>query len=227
MKTKNFKIYYSIITVILLGLYIGLFLTFANRPYSSQQIMLLVLIPSILILDWIAVFIQASFSTIDQAIASGVVFWAMQAAYTALALALGLILPLFKATIKVQIAVQLTLLTLLAIVFVVSLFIASHTKSTNKSRKYVEQSKDARETFKLAVMKMESLGLKGVDLSDLEELCNEYIHIAPCSDPAVLGIDGEIASTLSEMIDTPLEQFAPVLMKLRFLVKRRAMFRSK
>lgn len=226
MKTRTAKIYTSIVYAIVLALYFIVFISFVPRPYSHQVIFFFIFVPVLIVLNWAINIIQMSFRDIDSLIATGSASLIVQAVYDGLALIASVVLAVFSAAMKTQIVVQIILLLIAVAILVVILYSASLAKSTKKSRSRVEVKKEVKSLFTDTVVKMEEKGLSGSVLENLRGLCEDYRHVAPCSDPAALSIDEDIASELRQMLRDDISRTEVHISKIKFLISRRSQMRS-
>lgn len=226
MKARTGKIYTSILYAILLALFLILFLTFVEKPYSGQKVFFLILVPLVMLVNYAINMIEMSFSHVESILTTFMAATIVQISYTLASIIVAIILALVSVQMKNQIVIQVVIFLVAAAGFAVTLFTATAAKDTRKANASVVEKKIVMMDFKSAVVAMQEHGLTGEALQTLSALAEDFRHIAPCNDPSAKSLDEDISSTLAAMVGDDVSNAEVHLAKLRFLMKRRSILKS-
>lgn len=227
MSAKTFKISYSLVFIILIALYVGLFFVFGTWPFSAQQWFFLVLIPFILAIDCAAGIVLSGLKDFDITLVASVPVAKLQIIYSVAAAGAGMLFALAGASMKNQIVAQAVLFSILLIAYVVSFYVSSHVAGVKKKQQAVKLVDVVKDEFRLAVAAMEHAGLDDGRRADLSRLCDDFVHAAPCNDAQAMSIESQISEELQQLMAEGPEGFDKHYSKVRFLVKRRSLLRSR
>ncbi|MBO8442449.1 MAG: hypothetical protein IAC42_01620 [Spirochaetes bacterium] len=227
MKTRTGKIYTSIIYAIILALYLILFIAFVPRPYSSQKTFFLVLVPLIILVNYGINMVEMSFRHVESVLTTFTASVIVQAAYTVLSLLLAAILAVVGVSMKTQIVIQVVTFLVAGIGFAVTLFTASAAKDVRKGQTNIDRKAILRKDFGSVLVEMESKGLSGEALDSLKSLAEDYRHMAPCNDPSAMALEDDIHEELAAMVADGCQNVDAHISKIRFLMKRRSLLKSR